>query len=54
MTMKLTLDPEELAVVSFETAAPDREEGTVQGYDSAWSDDSVCPTVGPSERRPCL
>ena len=53
MTKKLMLDPEELAVVSFETVVPAREEGTVQGYDRAWSDDSVCPTVSPSERRIC-
>jgi hypothetical protein len=54
MTQKLTLDLEELAVVSFETVAPAREKGTVQGYDWAWSDDSVCPTTGPSDRRPCV
>lgn len=53
MTKKLTLNLEELTVVSFETAAPAREKGTVQGYDWAWSDESVCPTTLPSERRAC-
>lgn len=53
VTKKLILDPEELAVVSFETAAPAREKGTVRGYDRAWSDDSVRPTISPSERRIC-
>lgn len=53
MTKKLTLDLGELAVVSFDTVVSSSEKGTVQGYDWAWSDDSVCPTVGPSERRIC-
>lgn len=53
MTKKLALNPEELTVVTFETAVSSSEEGTVQGYDSAWSDESVCPTTLPSERRAC-
>lgn len=51
---KLTLNLDELTVVSFETVVSSRDEGTVQGYDRAWSDESVCPTTGPSERRPCV
>jgi hypothetical protein len=47
---KLTLHPEQLRVHSFETADRARETGTVQ---RAWSDESVCPTTAPSERRPC-
>lgn len=47
---KLTLNLDELKVASFETADRDRERGRVEGYEWAWSDDSVCPTVGPSER----
>jgi hypothetical protein len=47
---KLTLNLEQLEVDSFETAQRTRENGTAQ---RAWSDDSVCPTTAPSERRPC-
>lgn len=47
---KLTMNLEALEVESFETAAPVRENGTAQ---RAWSDESVCPTTAPSERRPC-
>ena len=47
---KLTLDVEALDVESFETARHVRENGTAQ---RAWSDDSICPTTAPSERRPC-
>ncbi|HEX6371600.1 MAG TPA: hypothetical protein VF006_21955 [Longimicrobium sp.] len=47
---KLTLNLEELDVESFQTAARDRENGTAR---DAWSDDSICPTTAPSERRPC-
>ena len=47
---KLTLDVDALYVDSFETAQPVRENGTAQ---RAWSDESVCPTTAPSERRPC-
>jgi hypothetical protein len=47
---KLTLNLDELQVASFETAERLHENGTAQ---RAWSDDSVCPTTGPSERRPC-
>ena len=46
---KLTLDLDELRVDSFDTTHLDEENGTVQAF-SAWSDDSVCPTVGPSNR----
>ncbi len=46
---KLTLDLDELRVDSFETTELGDEKGTVQGF-SGWSDDSVCPTVGPSRR----
>jgi hypothetical protein len=47
---KLTLNLDELRVASFETAERVQENGTGQ---RAWSDDSVCPTTAPSERRPC-
>jgi hypothetical protein len=41
---KLRLDLDELVVASFQTSLPERDGGTVQGYDfSAWSDGSVCP-----------
>ncbi|HKP74380.1 MAG TPA: hypothetical protein VJT67_02500 [Longimicrobiaceae bacterium] len=46
---KLTLDLDELRVDSFETTKLEDERGTVQAF-SAWSDDSVCPTVNPSRR----
>jgi len=53
LTMKkLTLNLDELQVDSFEIAR-ERDTGTVAGYDWAWSDDSVCPTTAPSERRIC-
>jgi len=43
---KLSLDVEELEVVSFEIMAPTpKKKGTVRGHGFAWSDDSVCPTV---------
>ena len=47
---KLPLDLDELAVDSFEIAR-DAETGTMRDW--AWSDDSVCPTTAPSDRRPC-
>ena len=47
---KLTLDLDSLTVDSFEVVDRDTERGTVAGYFSAWSDDSVCPTVNPSRR----
>ena len=47
---KLTLDVEELEVSSFETADHIAENGTAQ---HAWSDESICPTTAPSERRYC-
>ena len=46
---KLRLDLDELRVDSFDTTQIEDENGTVQGF-SAWSDDSVCPTVNPSRR----
>ncbi|HEU0298587.1 MAG TPA: hypothetical protein VFR37_04015 [Longimicrobium sp.] len=45
---KLTLDLDALEVVSFDTSRPAKDNGTVRGYEWAWSDDSVCPTVSPS------
>ncbi|HEX6750486.1 MAG TPA: hypothetical protein VF092_24570 [Longimicrobium sp.] len=45
---KLSLDVEELRVDSFET---NERAGDDRGF--AWSDDSVCPTTAPSDRRPC-
>jgi hypothetical protein len=48
---KLTLDLEALRVDSFDTAHAADENGKAQGL-SGWSDDSVCPTVGPSPRCP--
>ena len=43
---KLTLNAEELEVLSFDVVAPTPEKkGTVRGNDWAWSDDSVCPTI---------
>lgn len=47
---KLTLDIEELAVVSFETTPALREKGTVHA--NAWSDDSVCPHTPTTARCP--
>ncbi|HEX6371599.1 MAG TPA: hypothetical protein VF006_21950 [Longimicrobium sp.] len=47
---KLTLNPEALEVESFQTAERGGENGTAR---DAWSDESVCPTTAPSERRPC-
>ena len=49
--IKLTLDLDELRVDSFDTAAAEDESRTARDF--GWSDDSVCPTVGPSERRIC-
>jgi hypothetical protein len=41
---KLTLNLDALTVASFQTTPPQREGGTVQGYDLfAWSDQSICP-----------
>lgn len=48
---KLTLNVEELNVSSFETTRPVEEDETAR---HAWSDDSVCPTTSPSERRVCV
>lgn len=42
---KLTLNVEDLDILSFETNPPETRMGTVRGYDFAWSDDSVCPGV---------
>lgn len=50
---KLTLDLDELKVDSFTTAQRVRKNGTAEGHPWAWSDDSVCPTTAPSDRRPC-
>jgi hypothetical protein len=49
---KLTLNLEELGVDSFELSTPERPGQLLE--DSAWSDDSVCPTVNPSNRRVCV
>ena len=50
-TLKMNVD--ELKVDSFEI--PSRADAS-EGGDAhwAWSDDSVCPTTGPSDRRPCF
>lgn len=50
---KLVLNLEQLEVDSFETERRAREDGPVQGPRRAWSDDSVCPTTAPSDRRFC-
>ena len=50
---KLTLNLDELQVDSFEITQRGRENGTVRAHLWAWSDESVCPTTAPSERRPC-
>lgn len=47
---KLRLNVDDLAVDSFQVTERVQENGTAQ---RAWSDDSVCPTTAPSERRPC-
>lgn len=49
---KLTLDVNKLRVVSFEIPRRAREDGAVEAF-TAWSDESVCPTTAPSDRRPC-
>jgi hypothetical protein len=46
---RLTLNLDELRVDSFQVNDPERKDGATH----AWSDDSVCPTTAPSERRPC-
>jgi hypothetical protein len=48
---KLALNLDQLEVASFETAEPVLENGTAQ---RAWSEESVCPTTAPSERRFCF
>ena len=47
---KLTLDLDELRVDSFETTRADDESKAARDW--AWSDDSVCPTTGPSRLCP--
>lgn len=47
---KLTLDLDALRVDSFEIA---RDDDRADRYNWGWSDDSVCPTTAPSERRIC-
>jgi hypothetical protein len=47
---KLSLNPEQLAVDSFETDSRVQDAAVRR----AWSDDSVCPTTNPSERRVCV
>ncbi len=49
---RLTMDVEELKVDSFEIAPRARSSGTAEAF-TAWSDESVCPTTAPSDRRPC-
>ena len=49
---RLILNPDELEVISFEVVERVREDGTMQPR-HAWSDDSICPTTAPSERRYC-
>lgn len=50
---KLTMDVDELKVDSFEI--PLHSDASETGDANwAWSDDSVCPTTAPSDRRPCL
>lgn len=49
---KLTLNVDELQVDSFEITERAKETGTAQPR-HAWSDESVCPTTAPSERRFC-
>ncbi|HET7460909.1 MAG TPA: hypothetical protein VFJ82_06665 [Longimicrobium sp.] len=50
---KLAMNVDELKVDSFEIAPRGDGGGTVQA-NWAWSDDSVCPTTNPSDRRPCV
>ena len=50
---KLTLNLDELQVDSFEITQRIQRDGTVRAHLWAWSDESVCPTTAPSERRPC-
>lgn len=50
---KLTLDLDELKVDSFAIIKRVRENETAKAPGFAWSDDSVCPTTNPSDRRPC-
>lgn len=47
---KLTLNLDELKVDSFQVTDRTEANGTAR---QAWSDDSVCPTTAPSERRYC-
>jgi len=50
---KLTMDVDELKVDSFEIPARADTSGTGEAR-WAWSDESVCPTTAPSDRRPCV
>jgi hypothetical protein len=50
MMNKLTLNPEQLQVDSFETELRVQDAAVRR----AWSDDSVCPNTNPSERRVCV
>lgn len=47
---RLTLNLDELRVDSFQVNDRDGKDAAAP---HAWSDDSVCPTTAPSERRPC-
>jgi hypothetical protein len=53
MMNKLAMNVDELKVDSFEIAARGRDGETLDA-DWAWSDESVCPTTAPSDRRPCV
>lgn len=50
---KLELDVEKLKVDSFSTLKRLPETEAAEGTAWAWSDESVCPTTAPSDRRPC-
>lgn len=50
---RMTLNLEQLRVDSFETEPRVQETGPAPGPRRAWSDDSVCPTTNPSDRRFC-
>jgi hypothetical protein len=49
---KLTLNLDALRIESFHTGPKDERTGAVQGYLSAWSEGSVCPTTTTTGTRP--
>ena len=50
MKEKLTLDLDGLKLDSFEIP---RATGSAEA-EWAWSDESICPSTAPSDRRPCV